>query len=814
MATFCRDLAYALRIAVRRPALTVVTILTLAVGIGGNSAIFTLVNGLFLRPLPVERPGEVVRVFGTRGGAGGFDVSSYANLSDIGTRSQTLAALAIHQQTESAYGLGDAAETADVELVSGNYFSMLGVGAATGRVLTPADEVEGKPELVAVVSDAWWRTRLGARPNAVGSSIYLNGTVFTVVGVAPRPFRGSYDALGTDVWVPLMTYDIVRPRGLAITTRGWGWLSATARLKPGVTIEQAQADVDRVAASIRADFPNDNSAFRIVPASTMPEDMTGTVQRVLLFALIVAALALAAACANVANAQLATVFDRRREIAVRVAMGASRGRIIRQWLTESLLVAAAAAVVGTLGAMWLQDLVGTVGTPVGLENFAPAMEFDVRLVLFSTILIVAVTMLFGAMPAVRASRIDVVVPLKEEANAATGGSRLAWAQAVLVSAQVAVSVALLVSSAMLMRSLTASRAFDVGFDTTNLFIASPSMANLRLDAERGRAYYQETLSRVRALPGVKEVTLGAVVPLGFGSESRGVSIDGYTPPDGAARVSIANNIVAPNYFSVMKIAIRRGRGFTENDGDAGAPTVAVVNETMAKRFWPDRDPIGRTLIFPGNVPPVEIVGVVADITYRTPGEQPRPFFYLPFGPVYFADGLSFHLRTDPGNAGLARAVGRELRAFDPRIQVRTALPYEELRQLALYPSRALALASTGFGAIALMLAVVGIYGVMTHVVTSRRRELAVRLALGAHPGALVSSILRQGLRWSGIGIAAGAVLAVGMAQLLESFLFGVSTSDALSIVGTVMVLVIASVAASYVPARRVVKIDPAATLRS
>lgn len=812
MAIFFRDLAYAVRIALRRPVLTVVTILTLALGIGGSSTIFTLVNGLFLRPLPVERPHELVRVFGARN-ANPFNVSTFTDLSELAARSQAIAALAIHQQTESAYGLGDATETADVELVSGNYFSMLGVRAAAGRALTAADDVNGKAERVAVVSDAWWRTRLGHSGAAVGSTIHLNGTPFTVIGIAPRSFRGSYDALGTDVWVPLMTYDVVRPRGLVITTPGWGWLSATARLAPGVTLDAARADAARVSAAIGADFPDRaGRGFNLMRASALPEDMAATVQRVLIFALIAAALALAAACANVANAQLATVFDRRREIAVRLAMGAPRRRIVRQWLTESLVVAAAAAIVGTVGGMWLQDAVSTMGMPVGLENFSPAMEFDLRQVLFSTAIVAAVTMLFGGLPAIRASNIDVAGPLKEESNASTGGARRAWAQAVLVSAQVAVSVALLIASAMLARSLTASRAFDVGFDTSQLLIASPSMANLRMDPGRSRAYYDDTLSRVRALPGVTDVTLAAVVPLGFGGESRGVSIDGYTPPDGAARITLPMNIVAPNYFTVMGIPMRRGRGFAAADGGATAPVVAVINETMAGQYWGGGDAVGRTMRI--GTAPVEIVGVVADITLKTPGEQPQPFFYLPFGPVPYTDGLSFHIRTDGAEAALVPALRRELRAYDSRIQIRTVTPYEELRQLTLYPSRALAAVSSGFGAIALLLAIAGIYGVMTHVVTSRRRELAVRLALGANPGALVSAILREGLEWSAIGIMLGTLLAVALAQLLERFLFGVSTSDALSIGGTIALLLVASIAAAYGPARRIVRIDPASTLRS
>ena len=813
MATFLQDLGHAVRIAWRRPAVTLVTIFTLALGIGGNSAIFALVNSLFLRPLPVERPSELVRVFGTDGKRN-FDVSSYPNLADLAARSQTFASAAIHQQTTSAYGLGDATETADIELVSGEYFPMLGIEMAHGRAIAPADDREGNAAAVAVVSDAWWRTRLGATPDALGRTIYLNGSPFTIIGVAPATFHGSYDALGTDLFVPLMTYDIVRPRALKITTRGWGWLSATARLKPGITIEQAQADVDRVTASIKKDFPrnNDALAFRLTPASALPESMLGTAQRVLLFAMLAAALALGAACANVANVQLATVVERRREIAVRIAMGASSARIARQWLTESLVVATLAVVIGTIGGMWLRDAAHAIGPPAGLSNFAPAYGFDIRVILFSAAIVFAVTVLFGGWPAMRAARTDVATPLKEDGVTTTAGAKRVWAQAVLVAAQVAVSVALLVSGTMLARSLLASRAFDVGFDTSNLMIATPTIGNLGFDADRGRTYYADTLSRVRALPGVTEVALGALVPLGIGGESSGFRIDGYAPPTGTGVVSVSNNFVSPDYFSVLRIPIRRGRSFAPADGLPNAPVVAVVNETAARTYWADQNPIGR-FIRRGTSPPIEVVGIVADITYNTPGEAPQPFIYLPFGPVYFPYGLAFHVRTDRADAGLARALTRELRAFDPRVQA-TAIPYEELRAQSLYPSRTLAAISAVFGTIAVLLAMVGIYGVMAHVVASKRREFAVRLALGAQPSTLISGVLRQGARWTLTGIAFGTVLALALARVLESFLFEVSPSDTVSILVAAATLITVALAAAYAPARRVVKIDPATTLRS
>jgi predicted permease len=813
MSGFLRDVGYALRLARRRPALTLLTVFTLAVGIGGTSAIFSFANQLLLRPLPVAHADRLVRVFGTQGGRP-YEVSSYANLSDLAAQVAEFEALAIHQQTSSAYGLGDDTETAAVELVSGNYFAMLGVTAARGRVIGPTDDVPGGAQAVAVISDAWWRTRMGGREGVVGSLAYLNGAPFTVIGVAPRTFHGSYDALGTDLWVPLMTYDVVRPRGLPITRRGWGWLSATARLAPGVTVGAAQTAVGRVARALTAEFPRENAslAFSIVPAAALPEEMGPTVRRVLLFALAVAALALIAACANIANAQLATVFDRAREIAMRRALGATRARIARQWLTESLVVTAVAAGVGSLGALWLQDAARLVGPPAELASFAPGWTLDARLVAFAAAVVGAVTVLFGGLPAWRAATSDSTETLKTDGVTTTGGPRRTWAQGLLVVAQVSVSVALVATSLLVTRSLAAGRAFDVGFDTDGLVIAEPNMANLGLDAERGRLYYRDTIGRVSRLPGVRDVTLAAVVPLGSGDESESVRIEGYDPPDGSGQVGVNNNIVWPNYFEAMRIPIRRGRGFVATDGLDDAPVVAVVSDAMARRYWPGRDPVGHTIRVRER--DVEVVGVAADVPYGAPGETPEPRLYLPFGPVYFAYGLSFHLRVDHFDQGLARAVRREMRALDPRVQVAAPLPYGELRMQSLYPTRVVGLVSTAFGAVAMLLALAGIYGVMTHMLVARRREFAVRLALGATPERLARSVLRLGLVWGVSGTVAGIGAAVVLAQLLRGLLFGVSPADVASLGGSAALLLAASAATAYLPARRLTRVEPSSALRS
>jgi predicted permease len=813
MQTVLHDLRYALRLSLRRPAPTAVAICTLAVGIGGTTVTFSIVNALLLRPLPVNEPHRVVRVFGateTRS----FDVLSYPNAADLAARATTFSSLAMHQQTFVASGLGDATETAAIELVSGNYFSTLRVVPPHGRAITSHDDRLDAGAQVAVISDKWWRTRFGGTATAVGSDVVLNGARFTVVGIAPPSFRGSYDALGTDMWVPLMAYNLVRPRALTITSRGWGWLSASGRLNPDVTIADAQAELDGLAASLAASYGQTNKDFkvRVVPALSVPEDMAPTLNRVLMFAFIVVGLALVAACANIANAQLATVISRQREIAVRLALGATRRRVMRQWFAESTLLVLGASGVGLLIAVWARDGIIALRPPIAdLQNLDPNLALDARVLAFTAAVAGAVAILFGLLPAARAARVDITGPLKEDGVTATGSRRRVWAQSMLVIAQVAVSLALLISAGLLVRTVSAASTVDLGFNAQHLTVADADASGLGYDDGRARAYVRATLDRIRALPGVRAVTAAVVVPLSNQHESRGVIIDGYMPPSGRQFVPIATNVVGSNYFEMMEIPIVRGRSFTTSDGDDTAAPVVIVNETMAKRYWADGDPIGRQLRLGRNEPPLEVVGVAKDSTYYALGEDPLPYFYVPFGVIAPAD-MSFHVRTDGPVEGLAQALRRELRVSDPRIRVPMVMSFDDLRQLQLYPSRAMASISGTFGILALALTIVGLYGVVMYAVSQRTREFAVRVALGARPSDILRSVLTGGVVMVLAGVASGTAVAVALVRLMRGFLFGVSPFDPATFVGSTAVLVFTALVAAYVPARRATKIDPVAAL--
>jgi predicted permease len=581
-----------------------------------------------------------------------------------------------------------------------------------------------------------------------------------------------------------------------------------------VSVETAQAEVRAIGEALAAEYPAENRALRmtVTPASAVPESMTPLLSRVLVFAFIVTALALVAACANVANAQLAAVTDRSTEIAVRMAMGATRVDVARQWLAESLATTAAATAVGLLAAVWLRDGFLALQPLSGLANFAPAATIDWRVWACAALLMAGATCLSGVLPALRAARVDPARPLQEGAAASVGSPRNLWMSAGLVSAQAAVSLTLLVMAALLGRSISESAWFDVGFDPSRLVVATANTSGLGLDATRSYAYHADALGRVRALPGVEAATAAAVVPLGDNDEQRGIAIDGYAPPGGATFFPVANNVVWPGYFEVMGIPLQRGRTFAATDGRLDSTPVAVVNETMAARYWPGGTALGRTIRRVEDTS-AEVVGVVKDISYYAPGEPPMPYLYLPFGPVPFSDGLTFHVRTAAEGLAVTRQIAGELRKQDARVRVVNAMAYQDLRAASLYPARAMTVLSAGFGGLALLLLLVGTYGVTSYAVAGRRREFALRVALGAEPSTVRLGVVRQALLWGLPGAFGGVLIAVAMARLFRRFLFGVSTMDPLSFAVAVAAVMATAAIAAYLPARRVTRTDLAAQLR-
>jgi len=809
-----RDIRFGLRMLLRNPGFTLVAVITLALGIGANTAIFSFVNSLFLRPLAVRNPEQIIRLYAEDSRGRKFDAFSYANYTYLRDRNQTLQSLACHSYTNASVGLGAGAEDTAGEVVSGNYFNLLGVNAAFGRTLLPEDDLTPGANQVVVISHTLWERRFGADRSAVGRKLYINGHPFTVVGIMPRGFKGTYQAFVADFWAPVMMQGQVRPRGMSLDDRGWGWLSGTARLKPGVTLAQAQAELERLSDRLRQEYPNVNrrAGFRFYPASTLPEQFREGASGMVKFLMAIVGLVLLAVCANIAGLLLARMTARQREVAVRQSLGASRGRLIRQWLTESLLLTFSGAVVGLIFAVWFADSLMTL-TPPDFSNFSPGVQVDVRVLTFTLAVSVVASMLCGLFPALRASRSDLVLALKEGGLATAGGRHRSRLQQAFIVAQVAVSLMLLVVAGLLLRSLQNSAAFDPGFKTENLLLAQLDLRRHGYSEEQGQDFSRQSIERLKSLPGVNAVTLAAIVPLGTGRETRGYRIPGYVSPNGDSFVSIGYNNVGSDYFTTMGIPILRGRDFDTRDAKSDARPVAIINETMARRFWPNTDAIGQIIQSGANTTPMEIIGIARDIKYYSLAEEPQPYVYTSAAQVY-TPYLTLHVRSVGDPNKLANAVRKEIERLDPNIAITNLTTFAELRRMPLFPTRAMAIVSSLFGLLALLLAAVGVYGITSYMVGQRTREFGIRIALGAQRGDVFRMIIGQGLAITLIGVGVGLVAALGLTQFLSSQLFKVSPTDPLTFALVSLLMTLIASFACWIPAQRATKVDPMVALRS
>ncbi len=823
MQAFWQDVRYGIRTLARRPGFTIVAALTLALGIGANTAVFSFVNALFLRPMNVPQGDRIVRFYGVGlpgvrssdhgpGGAQGqhFDVFSYPNYADVRDRSRVFAALAAHQNVTVSLSTEGDSENTPAELVTGNYFSVFTVSPALGRALQPSDDVSEGAHPLAVISHGLWKRRYGASPDVLGRVLHINGHPYTIVGVMPESFRGTFEAYSTDLWVPLAMHGQVRPRGLSRERRGWGWLYGSGRLKPGVTIAQAQADLARVVADLHQDrVLDEEESFEIFRAGALPEQFRKALSGVLGFSLLVVTLVLLVACANIASVLLARAVARRREVAIRQSLGASRGRLLRQWVTESLLLSLGGGVFGLLTAFWWRDAMLLL-VPPGFDLFVPVVDLDWRVLAFTFAVTVLAGLLFGIVPALRASQVSVSDWLKDEAGATAGGAHRGRVFGAFVVGQVAVSLVLLIAAGLLLRSLREAEAFDPGFDTKNLSLVTVDLRRHQFPEENGWAFYRQLLERVERLPGARSATMAIVVPLGIGSETQGYRIPGHTPPKGQSAFSIDNNLVWSGYFATMGIPVVRGRAFDRTDR-LGSRPVAVINETMARRFWPDGDPVGQSIELVGRGP-LEIIGVVRDIKHESLGESSRPYVYGSLEQFYWPL-VTLHVRSHRDDGALLPAIKGEVQALDPNVAVSEAMTFAELRRLPLFPNRAMALVSGLFGAVALALTALGVYGIVSYAVTRQTRAIGIRVALGAQRADILRLVVGQGMLLVALGVMAGAAVAWGATRYLSSLLFGVTPTDPLTFAAVALAVLAVALLACWIPARRALRVDPMVALR-
>ncbi len=812
-----QDIRYAFRTLLKNPGFTAVAVITLGLGIGANTAIFSLVNALLLRPpAHVRQPERLIALYTSDFSGPRFGTSSYADFVDFQKQADdVLADAALQSARPMSLSTGAENTRAFGQIVTGNYFQMLGTRPVLGRGFLPDEDVTPGAKAVVVISHALWRRAYAGDPDVVGRTLRLNGTTFSIVGVAPAGFSGMLRGVATDVWVPIMMNQAVGGSAGSFTNRGdRGWL-ITARLKPGATTELARSRFSVIARQLREDYPESwtdmNERGRVI--TVVPESETRILPQMRTPALAglgllmaVVGLVLLICCANVANLLLARASARHREIAIRVALGASRGRLLRQLLTESAVLASAGAVLGLLIATWTTDLAMAFKPPLPVAiqiDLSP----DARVLTFVVVVAILTGVIFGLIPALRASRPDLIPALKAETVKAGLAGRRFGLRNVLVVTQVTISFVLLIVAGLFLRSLRNATTMDTGFNSDNLALASADLSLHSYTEARGRAFYADLEERVRALPGARSTSLARSVPLGLSYDRRGIQIPGRDRRPGED-MEFGWNTVGADYFTMMQIPIVRGRGFTRQDRP-GSSAVAIVNETFANHFWPGENALGKT--FSNGEVTMRIVGVARDSKYASLAEEKRPVFYVAYEQQY-DPGMTLHVRTanDPGQ--ILAAIRREVSALDSALPPRI-MTMDDYLAVSLLPQRAGATLLGVFGLLGLGLAAVGLYGVMAYAVSRRTREIGIRMALGANAIDVRRMVVRQGMVLAATGIGIGLALALAVTRLTSGFLYGISASDPITYAGIALLLAMVALFASYIPARGATRVDPMSALR-
>jgi predicted permease len=807
MATLLLDLRYGVRSLLKTPGLTIAAILSLALGIGANTTIFTWVQAVLLRPIPgASDPGSLsVAVLTSRdGGTRSWSYPNYRDVRDRATRFDVVAQDELNMSV-AVDGLGERAFGA---LVSGNYFQVMGVAAAAGRLLTPEDDRTPGGHPVVVLSYPYWQRRFAANPDVVGQQIVVNNVPLTVIGVAQAGFIGSFMAIEVGAWVPMAMQPQMTGRS-RLEARGDGWMTSWVRARPGTTRAQASAEIDAIVQQLARDYPQANEGRRaaVVPAWKSPFGAPVVLASMLAVLSGVVMLVLAMACANVANLLLSRAVGRRREMAIRLSLGASRWRLLRQLLTESLLLALVSGAAGAAAVFWTSGLLMAFVPPFDVP-IDLGLRVDGATLAFALAVSVLTGIFFGLAPAWQASRAETVTALKEEGGRGSGGRTGRRLRSSLVVVQVAVCLVLLVGAGLFMRSLAAAQRLDPGFDTAHQLTASLDLFPNGYTPESARQFHRLAIERMTALPGVASAAFSRQLPLGFsGSSSTRVQIDGYTPR-GDEEIVVDYNIVSPRYFETMGIAVVGGREFGDADLP-GAQRVVIINEAMARRYWGTRNPVG-TRVTRGE--PHVVAGVVRDIKYRSLDERPSPHMYFALAQEYVSS-VTLQVRTTGDPLALVAPLRDAIRAIDPALPLWDVRPVAGHMQQTVFAQRIGATLLGAMSALALLLAAVGLYGVIAYAVSQRTQEMGIRLALGASPGGLQRMILGHGLRLAAVGLAVGLAAAFAVAPLAASLLPGIEPIDPVTFAAVPALLLAIVAAAAWLPARRASAVNPIVALR-
>lgn len=814
MTSILKDLNYAARQLLRAPLFTGLAILSFGLGIGANTTLYTWARGLLFDPFPAASASSRLVSLNVTDQNQGFISTSYPDYRDIRDRTRTLDGLIALRPTAIGLGGGERPTRVFAEIVSGNYFDVLGVPMAEGRGFLPEEDRTPLKDPVLVLGYELWQREFGGDPGVVGRSLQVNARSFTVVGVAGEGFHGTRPGLAYEAWVPMMTQEWVDPNAGAgrLEQRGNSWLGVLGRLAPGVSLAEAQAELSAIGQALAKEYPqnaNPGKGISVAPlwrAPQTPAEIMGPV-----FAILggVTILVLLIAAMNVASLLLARAIGRRREIAVRTAMGASRGRIIRQLLAESSLLAVLGGAAGVgfayLGAGLLQKMLPPNDFPVRFET-----GLDAGALLLATALSLITGLVFGLVPALQTSRLDTSSVMREESGSVAGASsRSRWFQRLVVG-QLTASTVMLVMAGLFVRSLDRAANYEVGFDPRGVIISSLELFTSGYKSDDGQVFFDRLLREASALPGVSKAVLARRAPLGFGgSSSTTVEVDGFEAPKDASPWGYFN-VISPGYFDLMRTPLLKGREFETADTSTAAP-VGVINETMAARYWPGRDPIGgRFRIGPEWV---TVVGVAKDSVYRDLGERRSPWFFLPLAQRYRAD-MTLMLRTEGDPKALAEPMRRLVSRLDP------TLPLFGTRSLEEHIAAAAVRQSIGgkllsvLGALGLVLAAVGLFGTLAFGAAQRTREMGIRLAIGGVRKDIVSMVVREGLRLALIGGGIGLVVALAAAQGIKGLLLGIPPWDPPTLIGVGVLLMGTAAAACLLPAWRAASTDPVKALRA
>jgi predicted permease len=835
---FLQDVRYGLRQLRRNPGFTAVAVLTLALGIGANTTIFTLINSLLLRSLPIEKPNELVLLGhgldrGVVGEAqrGSWELFSYAFYQQLRDHNRVFQGVCAFQSFEDGLSLkvGNTTTSAPGKVVSGNYFSVLGVLPLLGRMLTPDDDTAGAAP-AAVISYHFWSKQFSRDASAVGTTVDVNGTAFTIVGVTRPGFFG--ETLQTDppdLWLPLATQPQVSQQESLLTPQGPYWLDIIGRLKPHATVEEAQANVsalqrgfldEEVRSQVSADRWQEirNSSIVLTPGGKGLSELRESFAKPLYILLGAVGLILLIACANVANLLMARAAARQREVSVRLALGASRSRLVRQFLTESVLLALCGGAAGLLLARW-----GTIALVTEVANGAVYVPLsvnpDTRVLGFTLGVCLLTGILFGLAPALGASRVNLTPALKDSVRTASGPGGRQRVSNLLVVFQVAVSLFLLIGAGLLVRALRALETQDWGFAREKVLLVDIDPKRAGYKPEQLPALYQQLLDRVNALPGVRSASLALYSWLSDMEVIQRITVPGYTPQAGE-RTSVQVNLAGPRYFETEGMTLLLGREFTAQDSE-GAPHVAIVNEALVRRFYFGQNPIGKTLrlqmLFHGG--DIQVVGVVKNARYNSPQDNATEMVFLPvfqaasavaqFG-AYVGD---LEVRTERNPTSVAGEVRAAIAGIDKNLPVDRVTTLNELVDRSLNEVTLVTGLSSLFGVLAMLLACVGLYGVMSYAVARRTNEIGIRMALGANRSDVLGLVVGQGFKLTLAGVAIGIVAAVPLARILASLPIDVKPTDPLTFFAVSLALTVVALVASYIPARRATKVDPMVALR-